>query len=34
MSSLLLKSDLVVALDRKDTILKEGFLIMEDDRIV
>ena len=34
MGSLLLKSDLVVALDRKDTILKEGFLVIEEDRIV
>jgi 5-methylthioadenosine/S-adenosylhomocysteine deaminase len=33
MSSLLLKSDLVVALDRADRILKEGYLIIEDDRI-
>ena len=34
MGSLLLKSDLVVALDRKDTILKEGFLVIDEDRIV
>ncbi len=34
MGSVLLKSDLVVALDRKDTILKEGFLVIEEDRIV
>jgi 5-methylthioadenosine/S-adenosylhomocysteine deaminase len=34
MGSVLLKSDLVVALDRKDTILKEGFLVLDDDRIV
>jgi 5-methylthioadenosine/S-adenosylhomocysteine deaminase len=33
MSSLLLKSDLVVALDPADRILKEGYLIIEDDRI-
>ena len=34
MSSLLLTSDLVVALDRNDRLLKEGYLIIEDDRIV
>lgn len=34
MSSVLLKSDLVVALDSKDTILKEGYLVIENDRIV
>jgi 5-methylthioadenosine/S-adenosylhomocysteine deaminase len=34
MSSRLLKSDLVVALDREDRILKEGYLVIEDDRIV
>jgi 5-methylthioadenosine/S-adenosylhomocysteine deaminase len=34
MSSLLLKSDLVVALDRDDNILKEGYVIVEDDRII
>ncbi len=34
MSSLLVKSDLVVALDKKDTILKEGYLVIEDDRII
>ena len=33
MSSLLLKSDLVVALDQNDRILKEGYLIIEEDRI-
>ena len=34
MSSRLLKSDLVVALDRGDRIFKEGYLVIEDDRIV
>ena len=34
MSSRLLISDLVVALDREDRILKEGYLVIEDDRIV
>jgi 5-methylthioadenosine/S-adenosylhomocysteine deaminase len=34
MSSRLLKSDLVVALDREDRILKEGYIVIEDDRIV
>jgi 5-methylthioadenosine/S-adenosylhomocysteine deaminase len=33
MSSLLLKSDLLVALDRANRILREGYLIIEDDRI-
>ena len=33
MSSVLVKSDLVVALDKKDTILKQGYLVIEDDRI-
>jgi 5-methylthioadenosine/S-adenosylhomocysteine deaminase len=33
-SSLLLKSDLVVALDGDDRILKEGYIIIEDDRII
>ena len=33
MSSVLLKSDLVVALDREDHILQEGYLVIEDDRI-
>ena len=33
MSSVLLKSDLVVALDREDRILQEGYLVIEDDRI-
>ena len=34
MSSLLLKSDLIVALDQDDHILKEGYIIVEDDRII
>jgi 5-methylthioadenosine/S-adenosylhomocysteine deaminase len=34
MSSVLLKSDLVVTLDRNDQILKEGYLVVENDRIV
>jgi 5-methylthioadenosine/S-adenosylhomocysteine deaminase len=34
MSNVLLKSDLVVALDREDRILNEGYLVIEDDRIV
>ncbi|HEX2990532.1 MAG TPA: amidohydrolase family protein, partial [Anaerolineales bacterium] len=34
MSSRLLKSDLVVALDLEDRIFKEGYLVIEDDRIV
>jgi 5-methylthioadenosine/S-adenosylhomocysteine deaminase len=34
MSSVLLKSDLVVALDRNDTILIEGYLVVENDSIV
>lgn len=34
MSSVLLKSDLVVALDRDDHILTNGYIIVEDDRIV
>jgi len=33
MSSVLLKSDLVVTLDREDRILQEGYLVIEDDRI-
>lgn len=33
MSRLLVKSDLVVALDKKDTILKDGYMVIEDDRI-
>jgi len=33
MSNVLLKSDLVVALDREDRILQEGYLVIEDDRI-
>lgn len=34
MSSVLLKSDLVVTLGRNDQILKEGYLVVENDRIV
>ncbi|HEX9385864.1 MAG TPA: amidohydrolase [Anaerolineales bacterium] len=34
MSSVLLKSDLVVALDWEDRILQEGYLVLEDDRIL
>ena len=34
MSTILLKSDLVVALDRHDQILEDGYLVIEDDRIV
>ena len=34
MSSMLLKSDLVVALDQQDRILEEGYLVIEDNRIV
>ena len=34
MSSLLLKSGLVVALDQDDRILKEAYIIVEDDRII
>ena len=34
MSSMLLKSDLVVALDREDRILKDGYLLVENDRII
>ena len=33
MSSILLKSDVLVALDRDDHIWKEGYLVLEDDRI-
>jgi len=33
-SSVLLKSDLIVALDQDDSILNEGYLIVEDDRII
>lgn len=33
MSSSLLKSDLIVTLDRDDLILKEGYIIVEDDRL-
>ena len=34
MSSLLLKSDLIVALDSNENILSEGYLVVEDDRII
>ena len=34
MSSIVLRSDLVVALDREDSFLREGYLVIEDDRIV
>lgn len=34
MSRLLVKSDLVVALDKEDTILKDGYLVIENDRII
>src|ERR1041385_6974815 len=34
MSSVLLMSDLVVALDREDRILQEGYLVLEDGRII
>ena len=34
MSSSLLKSDLVVTLDQEDHILKEGYIIVEDDTII
>ena len=34
MSSILLKSDVVVALDQEDRILQEGYLVIEDDRII
>jgi 5-methylthioadenosine/S-adenosylhomocysteine deaminase len=34
MSSTLLKSDLVVTLDQNDNILNEGYLVVEDDRLV
>jgi 5-methylthioadenosine/S-adenosylhomocysteine deaminase len=33
MSSVLLKSDLIVAIDQDDHILKEGYVVVEDDRI-
>src|SRR5512141_1492110 len=33
MSSVLLKSDVVVALDGEDRILREGYLVIEDNRI-
>ena len=34
MTSTLLKSDLVVALDQKDQVLDEGYLVVENDRII
>src|SRR5215217_9078899 len=34
MSSVLLKSDVVVALDQEDRILQEGYLVLEEDRIL
>ena len=34
MGTILLKSDLVVSLDRDDQILEEGFVVVEDDKIV
>jgi 5-methylthioadenosine/S-adenosylhomocysteine deaminase len=34
MSSILLKSDVLVALDREDRILQEGYLVLEEDRIL
>src|ERR1041385_5257125 len=34
MSSTLLKSDLIVDLDKEDRILQAGYLVVEDDRIV
>lgn len=34
MGSLLLKSDVIIALDRDDRILKEGYILMDGDRIV
>lgn len=34
MRSLLLKSDLIVTLDERDRILKDGYIVVEDDRIV
>jgi 5-methylthioadenosine/S-adenosylhomocysteine deaminase len=34
MSSSLLKSDLVVCLDSNDRILKEGYIVVEDDRVL
>jgi 5-methylthioadenosine/S-adenosylhomocysteine deaminase len=34
MSSLLLRCDLLVALDKEDTLLEEGYLVVEDGRIV
>ena len=34
MSSILLKSDVLVALDREDQIFQEGYLVIEEDRII
>jgi 5-methylthioadenosine/S-adenosylhomocysteine deaminase len=34
MSAFLMKSDIIVALDPNDHILREGYLIIEDDRII
>ena len=34
MSATLLTSDLVVALDQEDHILPDGYLVIEDDRIL
>jgi len=34
MGSSLLKSDLIVTLDREDLILKEGYIVVENDRIL
>jgi 5-methylthioadenosine/S-adenosylhomocysteine deaminase len=34
LSGLLLKCDIVAALDKDDHILKEGYLVIEDDRII
>lgn len=34
MSSVLLKSDILVALDQEDRILQEGYLVLEEDRIL
>src|SRR5690242_17736663 len=34
MSGVLLKSDVLVALDRDDRIFENGYLVVEDDRII
>ena len=34
MGSLLITSDIVVALDQEDHIIREGYLVVEDDRII